>query len=339
MDNLQAKQKWSKVKGFNLVELMIAMVIGLVLFAGVMSIFVGMRTTTAETSSYGELQENGRFAISVLTNDLLNQNFWGDFVGEVNTNSFVVPATQPTNDCVGGGVNNATFPQDNGSYRTIWGQTIQANALDPLGCFVMPANTQTMVDSDVIQFKRVIASPVTALRQGNYYLTTNSAEGAIFKEGATVPVIENSRLWEYQHHVYYVRQDIVGNNTVPVLMQGRLQNGQLNFTPVIDGIERIRFMYGIDTTAEPSSASYGVVDAFIPANTMPDSFWDNSSDSRILAVKVFVLAREIQPDLTYQNTNTYNLGGVSFTPNDNFRRLLFSSTITLYNNEIRAWMN
>jgi type IV pilus assembly protein PilW len=51
-------------KGFALVELIIALSVGLVLFAGVLSIFVGMRTTTAETSSYGELQENGRFAIS-----------------------------------------------------------------------------------------------------------------------------------------------------------------------------------------------------------------------------------------------------------------------------------
>ncbi len=60
---------------------MISLAVGLVLFAGVMSIFVGMRTTTAETTGYGELQENGRFAISVLSDDLLRQNFWGSYVG------------------------------------------------------------------------------------------------------------------------------------------------------------------------------------------------------------------------------------------------------------------
>ena len=78
MNNLIIRRTRHTVKGFTLVELMISLSIGLVLFAGVMSVFVGMRSTTSDTSSFGELQENGRFAVSVLTDDLLRQNFWGD---------------------------------------------------------------------------------------------------------------------------------------------------------------------------------------------------------------------------------------------------------------------
>ena len=57
--------KRNKQLGFSLLELFIALAIGLALLLGVLSVFVGMRTTTAETSSYGEMQENGRFAISI----------------------------------------------------------------------------------------------------------------------------------------------------------------------------------------------------------------------------------------------------------------------------------
>ena len=62
-------------QGFSLLEIFISLSVGLVLFAGVMSVFVGMRTTTAETSSLGTLQENGRFALNVITEDFNVKTF------------------------------------------------------------------------------------------------------------------------------------------------------------------------------------------------------------------------------------------------------------------------
>ena len=67
-----------------LIEIFISLAIGLALFAGILSVFVGMKTTTQETATYGELQENGRFALSVLSDDLLRQNFWGDYTGTLD---------------------------------------------------------------------------------------------------------------------------------------------------------------------------------------------------------------------------------------------------------------
>ncbi len=160
-----------------------------------------------------------------------------------------------------------------------------------------------------------------------FYLRTNPVMGGIYL-GNVLPVINNSRTWEYQHHVYYVRDDIVTGNLIPVLMQGRLANGNMVFAPIIDGIEVIRFMYGIDTNGD------GVINSYISASggNMTDALWDNAGGSRILAVKVYVLARSIEPDMKYINTNSYQLGDLAIAPvNDNFRRLLFSSTITLYN--------
>lgn len=340
MKKIEIGQRSITTRGFTLVELMISLSIGLVLFAGVMSIFVGMRTTTAETSSYGELQENGRFAVSVLTDDLLKQNFWGDLSGTISQNSLIATPAQPVKDCVGEGVNNATFPDATGPFRTLWGQTIVAGALDPLSCFTMPTNTSTVVGSDVIQLKRAVANPISLANPaipGNYYLTSNLASSGIFAFGGVVPAIDNSRLWEYQHHVYYVRAEAVGNEFIPVLMQGRLTNFNMTFSPVIDGIEMIRFMYGVDTDTDPTSAGYGIVNAYISANSMTADFWDNAGGIRILAVKIFVLARGAVPDFKYDNTNTYQLGDFSYTVNDNYRRLLFSSTVTLFNNSVEAW--
>jgi type IV pilus assembly protein PilW len=159
-------------------------------------------------------------------------------------------------------------------------------------------------------------------------------EGGITAGVAATPVIDNSRIWQYQHHVYYVREEEVGGTLVPVLMQGRLANLSMNFTPIIDGVEVIRFMYGVGPEAT------GVVDRFVSADTMTDALWDNAAGTRILAVKIFVLARSILPDSKYQNTNTYQLGSGEdgkFEVNDNYRRLLFSSTVTLYNGRVDSW--
>jgi type IV pilus assembly protein PilW len=355
-----------KQQGFTLLEIFIALAIGLILFAGVMSVFVGLRTTTSETSSYGEMQENGRFAISVLSNDLLRQGFWGDLPVAMDAAVLANPAPVAANDCVGAGANNGSFPQVVGHFRTIWGTTLAA--ANALNCI-----TDAVVGSDIIQIKRVISNslgavpqPITApvtppltaadLNNNRFYLISNISAAEIFTGNAAIPNIQNSRVWEYQHHIYYVRNENQGANTVPVLMQGRLLNGGANaisFNPFIDGIEMIRFWYGVDTDADADVNDYdttagpgsglgdGIVDAFIPARNMTQALWDNNG-SRILAVRIFVLVRDILPDNRYTNNNTYQLGGTTAADQfnaggDNFRRLLFSSTVSLQNSKVKVW--
>jgi len=311
-------------RGFSLVELFIALAVGLFLLLGVLSVFVGLKTTVQETSTYGELQENGRFALSLLTDDLLRQDFWGDYAGTfdlANLNGVLQAA--PLNDCTGDGLNNATFPLTNGHFRTLWGDTVTTAA--QMGCI-----TDAKLGSDIIQLKRTIANPVTLTPAGSYYLITNNSNGEVFAGGEILPDIDNSQIWEYQHHIYYVREEVQGSVSVPVLMQGRLTNS-MTFDPIIDGIEMIHFMYGVDTTDD------GIVNAFIDADNMTQGLWNNANNSKIIAVKIYVLSRSILPDSKYNNTNSYQLGDLQFVANDNYRRLLFSSTVTLYNARVDAW--
>jgi type IV pilus assembly protein PilW len=316
-----------------LLEVFIALTVGLVIFAGVLSVFVGLRTTTSETSSYGELQENGRFALSVLSDDLLRQDFWGDYTGIIDLISIQPVPAAPAGECVSG-INNGTFPLGIGHFRTLWGQTVTSASIMG-GC-----RTDAKIGSDILQLKRVISSPLGLVAgdtatAGNFYFMSNINEGTIISPGAIVPDIKNAQVWEYQNHIYYITEETQGTNTVPVLMQGQLTN-TLSFAPIIDGIEMIRFEYGIDTQIDPAVAGYGIVDAYVPANNMTDTLWDNAS-SRIISVKVYVLARAIREDNKYENKNTYKLGGFDYVVDDNYRRLLFTSTVTLYNASIDEW--
>jgi type IV pilus assembly protein PilW len=312
-----------KQRGFTLVEIFVALGIGLALLAGVLSVFVSMKTTSKETSTSGELQENARFAISILSDDILKQDFWGDYTATVNTTSLQFIPGPPSTDCVGAGLNNATFPGPVGNFRTLWGATVVNKSM--MGCI-----DNAKPQSDLIQLKRVISNPVVLPVANKFYLRTNLNDGTIFSGPGAGATVNNSRTWEYQHHIYYIREETQGSNKVPVLMQGRLTNA-MTFDPIIDGIEIIRFMYGVDTTGD------SIVNAYLSADNMTDAFWNNAGDSNILAIKVYVLARSILPDHKYDNNNTYQLGDLSFTFNDNYRRLLLSSTITLYNAGVDAW--
>ena len=326
--------------GFTLIEIFIALAIGLSLMAGVMSVFVGMKTTTVETSSYGELQENGRFAMSLITEDLLRQNLWGDFTGIMDKGALTISPelADLAGDCTGGGVNNASFPDLVGHFRTLWGQTV--NNPSVLGCI-----TNAKTNSDLIQLKRALASPFpdTALDpltpadldDKRFYIKSNANTAAIFTGSVAIPTVNFGRVWEYQHHIYYVREDVQGRNLVPVLMQGRLQKNNLKtitFDMMVEGIEKLYFMYGVDTDND------GAVNAFISADNMTQDYWDNSNDVRILAVKIFIPVRNILPDSKYINNNVYQMGDSSFDADgDNYRRLLFSSTVTLYNARVDTW--
>lgn len=342
-----------KQQGFSLLEIFISLTVGLVLLAGVLSVFVGMRTTTSETSSYGEMAENGRFAMAILSEDISKVNFFGGLNAPLDA---VVLRASPSSadivtDCSGDGLNNATFPVVAGNFRTLWGNNVASASI--MGCI-----SDAKIGSDVIQLKRTLAAPITipdpvaAMGAANrFYLLTNVNEGEIFV-GNTIPAnindITDAQVWQYQHHIYYVSEDDIGSNTVPVLNLGRLTNTGMNIEPLVDGIEAIRFMYGIDTDTDADTTDYfggdgdGVVDTFIAAEDMNDGFWDNNN-SRILAVKIFVLARDILPDSNYTNNNTYILGSNSSGDikieggGDNFRRLLFTSTVSLGNSREDKW--
>lgn len=60
----------NKSNGFTLIEYMVAITIGLILLAGVGTFFLGMQKSSQAQNGISELQENGRFALYFLTNEI-----------------------------------------------------------------------------------------------------------------------------------------------------------------------------------------------------------------------------------------------------------------------------
>ncbi|TXH04946.1 MAG: prepilin-type N-terminal cleavage/methylation domain-containing protein [Nevskiaceae bacterium] len=81
-------------QGLSLIELMIALVLGLLILAGVVQVFLGGRATQNLQQRLGDLQENGRFAILFLQRDIRMAGFPKNAVPAVDAfNKTAQPST------------------------------------------------------------------------------------------------------------------------------------------------------------------------------------------------------------------------------------------------------
>jgi type IV pilus assembly protein PilW len=306
--------------GMSLVELMVAMLISLFLTAGLFTMFNMSSSNVTTTSQFNQLQENGRIALAIMERDLSQLGFMGDITGTdfVIGSNTTITATAVTADCVGAGLNNASFPNAQPShFRRLWGYE-QGVGAGSLACITPKSNT------DVIQIKRLVGPPDTVLTATRYYAASASNEIVFFNGSAAAPGLANSRLWEYQHHVYFIRDD----GATPVLRRRTLSisNGMNNEEQLVEGIENMRILYGFDSNGD------GTANSYMPAQNVTTSMWENVLFQRLVALRVFLLVRSSEEDRSYTNDNTYKLGDKTIGPlDDNYRRKVVTTTIILEN--------
>ncbi|MCL2917546.1 PilW family protein [Shewanella litorisediminis] len=308
--------------GMSLVELMIALVISLFLSAGIFTMFSMSASNVTTTSQFNQLQENGRIALAIMERDLSQLAFMGDMTGTdfiVGSNTTISSAAVP-NDCIGGGVNNATLPNGTTShFRRIWGYEAGVSG-DVFACL-----SGVKEKTDVLQIKRLVGPNTLAPNvASNHYVATTSSEAIFFTGNQPTPTLTNSRFWEYQHHIYYVKDD----GTVPVLRRRTLTvaNGMNNEEQLVEGIENLRVLYGVDDDGDD------IPNRYVPVGSVDTVMWDNQSFQRIVALKLFLLVRAVEKDPSYKNETQYQLGDKTIeAPQDNYRRKVMSTTVMLEN--------
>ncbi|ASM53326.1 type IV pilus assembly protein PilW [Pseudoalteromonas nigrifaciens] len=335
-----------KQTGFTLIEVMISLFIGGLILGGVMFTFISMKVTTKDTMTIGELQESGRLAINIMQRDIEQVGFWGTYYDDsftaVNT---TVSSLAPTTDCVGAdGTNNGSFPDltSSSNFRTIYAKTTRSK--DNLNCIndgIIPADNK---ETDILQLKFLqgdpqydaVAGTNTTSDKINYFIAEQ--EQASFVTGKHTPTNINATIWPYSHHVYYIKEEkyLVNNKEikVPALRRKRLVNGKMTSETIMEGVENMRFVFGLDTTNDSR------VDTYRSIKDMNPTDWENRKG--ILTVQLFLLIRALQPDPGVKIKNqTYILGEGSdkreLTFTDNYRRTVFTTTIRLSNVGGNLW--
>jgi type IV pilus assembly protein PilW len=325
-----------KQAGFTIIEVMVALLVGAFLLGGVMFTYVGMRTTADETLDIGELQEAGRLAMDVLKQDIEMAGFFGTLNQTPDVTFLTNIPSQPSKDCSEGD-NNGSFPAASGSaFRYVYAR--QVTSASVLNC-ISNANEGT----DVIQLKGLLGTEMSAASSATnrYYMLTEVNSGSIIKgTGAVIATPGNSRVWEYFHNVYYIADQSFqynGNNiSVPTLMRQRLTSTGMSSETIMEGVEHVRFLFGMDVNGD------GRVDQYRPSENMSRFDWEQQN-ANIATVQVFLLVRTLTESRKTAEVQNFTLGGDAegerrdLNYNDRYRRKLFVSTIGLMNSGSDKW--
>ncbi|MCE0558659.1 MULTISPECIES: PilW family protein [unclassified Motilimonas] len=321
--------------GYGLIEWMIAITIGLFLIAGLSAVFINSRVGAQSTNQMGELQETGRVALQLLTQDLRQVGFWGLATANlvtrynaVKSNEVIVPNLASSKDCLDD-LGNGSFPKSSVQYRQFWSFELPANSsLSYMHCLIdNDANTQLTKETDVISIKRLLGQSISVPSAGlttataPFFFQANNTKAMIFKGNAaipSVPTLNDSETWQFLHHVYYLDRQLSTNT--PNLRRLTLNTSGMTLEPVLlSGIENMQIQYIVENATGKTS---------FQTNAQPND--------KVIGAQVFVLVRALDQSHGYKNNNSYQLGDKTVQVNDNYRRLLVSTSVT-FNNPV--WLS
>ncbi len=107
MHNLNSVQRH---RGMTLIEVMVALTIGLLITAAILSLFISMNKSYKQNDAIARMQENARFALELITQDLRHAGYFGNIADPEFIDITRGPATN-ANDCGG------TLGTTNGIYN------------------------------------------------------------------------------------------------------------------------------------------------------------------------------------------------------------------------------
>jgi type IV pilus assembly protein PilW len=332
----------SRERGFSLVELMVALAIGLVLLTLLATVFANSSRSQKEITLAAQQVENGRYAIELLTDDLRHAGFYGHYFS-------LTPASALTDPCT---LTQATLVE--GLRLPLQGYDSPGSS--PLDCI---DDDNFVPGTDVLVIRRastVVTAPASLVGNAYYIQSAASPTAApvvdlgsnagsfnrMVRNGSGSNVAASIRRLET--HIYFVAPCSAptgsgntkctssddGGTPIPTLKRMELTVDSTGATalvtyPLVEGIQNLQVEYGLDSDNDGSPDATFVADPGAAAN------WQN-----VMAVRLFILARNTQFSAGYVDNKTYLLGGTTVNaPLDNYRRHLYTAAVRVKNQSER----
>jgi type IV pilus assembly protein PilW len=157
--------------GLSLVELMIAITIGLLITAGLVTVFASSSQTQNELRRTAQQIENGRYAMDILIQDLQVAGFYGSY------RKLATPSAVPSNPCT---TTSSTLQSDiSVPVQGYASASSTAQATLPSGCTTsLIPSADLAAGSDVLVVRRASTTPLNVVAgevatSGAYYLQVN----------------------------------------------------------------------------------------------------------------------------------------------------------------------
>lgn len=340
-----------KQKGLTLVELMIAVTLGIFITGGIIQLFINTKQSYRVQENLSRLQENARFAISFLNHDI---RMAGN-MGCVSSSRII---TNTLNDTTSFNYNFSSALQGSESTGVdTWSPALDTSITSPLtGHDVLtirgileqgvditgqPNTTAcaTETSSTAAQIANIKVSSSTPLPfAGNdIVIAANCDNASIFQISNTTPLVDivehidvsgavpgnasanlgacyagKGELFKLTSRSYYIRTNPSGT---PSLYR---KDGTNNAEELVEGIEDMQILYGEDTDNDHTPNYY------VSANSAGLNM-DN-----VVSVRISLLAVTIDDNLATVAV-PYTISGTATTPTDHRIRRVFTSTIALRN--------
>lgn len=336
----------SRQAGLSMIELMVAITIGLFLLVGLVSVFSTSNQTYMDLGRASQQIESGRFAVQVLADDIAHAGFYGRYSQTPTT-----PGALP-DPCV----NNIMATLLTGIALPVQGY--DAPATSPITACVPVANHQPGTDIIVVRRNdstqaagEATSIPAAALTANTIYMQANAdstatpvigvGSGVTATDQTTFPLKSKdptlfAPIRRYHVHIYFIAPCSVPNGggtvctggsddggaPIPTLKRIELtSNGVMSVVSLVEGIENLQFDYGVDADKD------GVPDTTYTTDPASVAAWMN-----VVAVRINLLSRQIERTNGYTDSRTYDMGvaGAS-TPNGPYKRHVYNTVIRVVN--------
>jgi type IV pilus assembly protein PilW len=366
----QISRDAKRMSGFSLVELMVALTIGLIILSAVSLLFVNSKKTYTTQDRLARLQENARFAMQFLVKDLRLTGYYG-CISEINADTvnntlgstaFAYDAQVPLEGA--NNISNSSGTSASGTWypsgSTTMPATDAADGTDVIAIRMADANspaylTQEMSNvTDVLNLNTYVdpATSTPYFNVGDIVMMSDCASADIMQVSlvnttsppqlghssglskayspSTGTSTDGTRVMKFTTRQYFIATGASGN---PALFRKDLTG---NPVELVDGIESLQVLYGKDTDNDK------VPNVYLKAG---DTGLQSAADwASVVSVRVGILARTVSAKDTDVDTTAYDVDGdcppnttapnscFDFTaPGDHNKRRIFQATVQLRN--------
>jgi type IV pilus assembly protein PilW len=297
----------SRQRGVSLVELMVALLLGLFLLYALVEILLNGKQSFASANHLSRLQENGRIATSLMVTDLKRSGYMGG-----NSNEDKISGTAGQVD----GALTCTTGDTTWGRMVTWG----VSGLDDTNNgYTACIPNGTYLRGDVLTIRYAAPWAAAAISSNKMYLRSSLFEGRIFK-GSEQAAVKNTvedepnTVRELMAYSYFVGDSgrTCGGQTVPSLFRVRLDDDSLpEAEELLPGIEHFQVQYGVDGR-------------YVDADKVSD--WAD-----VATVRIWLMVRTECSETGFTDNSTYRLGNINYKPKDSFRRQLYSNVVMIRN--------
>ena len=317
-------------RGFTLVELLVAMLLGIMLSAGMVTAYLSTKQSAFYQDQLARMQENGRLAVWLLSREVVMAGFFAGLMAPHTQ----TPAAEIAQCGATKWVLNIALPLDHVDNHER-GTTPVATGAGVLSCL---HGDQIKDGTDILLVQRTAAEPslshgspagrLGVSRVKSWYLRVQEGAPAGWEWhapaglGEAVASDPQANYWKGLSRIFYVRTFSNPDDKLadmPTLCVETIAGNAMESRCLVEGIEDLQFEFGIDSNGD------GV----------PDRYLEAPSQNQIrnaVTVRIHLLVRSIASIPGWVDEKNYMLGRKYLASRrDRYIRRVLSTTVLLRN--------